>query len=113
MDKVAEMKKWDEKVAKLEEISKECKGVKVKAASADNLANFLKKEIANSNINISNAALSAATALAEAMKRDFLSASKILVTPAFMKFKEKRPNIQEACTKFANAIINVTNLEEL
>lgn len=112
-DATAAIKKWDEKVAKLQEIIKACTNVKIKNANTDGLAAFLKKECSNTNVNIASAAIDAATAIATGMGKNFKESAKALVTPIFLKFKEKKINVQTAVPKFGEAILKCTNLEEL
>jgi hypothetical protein len=113
MDATAAIKKWDEKVAKLTEVVEACKGVKIKPGNVEPLAAFLKKEVAQVNINIANAGIQVATAVATGMKQDFAPAVKILMTPIFTKFKEKRPIVLEEIRKFGDAALGCSNLEEL
>ena len=47
------------------------------------MALFLKKEIAATNVNIATAAIMAAAALAEGLRKDFGAACKLLIAPAF------------------------------
>lgn len=112
-DTVAAIKKWDEKVAKLTEIVKACQNVKIKNANTDALAAFLKKEANNSNVNIATAAIEASTAIALGMQKNFKESAKQLVNPIFLKFKEKKINVQTAVGKFGEAILKCTTLEEI
>jgi len=92
-------------VAKLNEIKAACANVKVKPGNTDGLCAFLKKEIASSNINISMAAIGAATGLANGLTKEFAAGLKILLTPIFLKYKEKRPIVQEEVNKFADSVL--------
>jgi len=112
-DATAAIKKWDEKKAKLDEITAACSNVKIKAVNTDSIAAFLKKECSNTNVNIAMAAIIAATAVSTGMKKDFASGVKILLSTIFLKYKEKRPLILQEIDKFAAMTTNCTNLEEL
>jgi RecG-like helicase len=78
-DATAALKKWDEKKAKLDEIAAACNNVKIKPVNTENIAKFLLKEVNNTNVNISMAAIGASTAIANGMKKDFEVGSKILL----------------------------------
>lgn len=112
-DATAEIKKWDEKVAKLNEIVEACKNAKIKPANTDGIAAFLKKEAGATNINISMAAINASTALANGMGKNFGPAIKILMTTIILKFKEKKPQIMEALNKFCDVVPKCANLDDL
>ena len=112
-DEVAAIKKWDDKVAKLNTIKEACNNVKIKPGNVDGICAFLKKEASNSNVNISMAAISACAALAAGMQKDFAGGVKILVGPIFLKYKEKRPLILAEIDKFAEQIPKCTSIEEI
>jgi hypothetical protein len=77
------------------------------------MANFLKKECSNVNMNIAMGAIIASTAIVTGMKHDFLSGIKILMGPMLLKFKEKRPMIVDELNKFVDAVIQYATMEEL
>jgi len=112
-DETAAIKKWDEKVAKINEIVKACDNVKIKPANTEGISSFLKKELNNSNVNIAMAAIAACTAIAKGMKKDFNSGVKQLTAAILLKFKEKRPLVLEEIGKYGDAVLNCANLEEL
>jgi len=112
-DTTAAIKKWDDKVAKLTEIAKACENVKIKSGNVEAFAAFLKKEVSNTNVNISMAAITASASVAKGMKKDFNVGAKVLMGPVLLKYKEKRPMILEEIGKFCDAAINCANLEDL
>ena len=77
------------------------------------MANFLKKEAANTNVNISMAAISASSAVANGMQKDFAGGVKILLNSILLKYKEKRPMMLDEINKFVDSAIKCSNLEEL
>ena len=109
----AGIKKWNEKKDKLEEIVAACKNKKVKPGHFDNLSNFLKKEIAATNINTSLAAIDAGTAIGEGMRQPFGPQIKILLPAVLKKFKEKRGVVQISCNNFCDVAIKCSDLAEL
>jgi len=109
----AGIKKWNEKKDKLEEIVAACKNKKVKPGHFDNLSNFLKKEIAATNINTSLAAIDAGTAIGEGMRQPFGPQIKILLPAVLKKFKEKRGIVQISCNNFCDVAIKCSDLAEL
>ena len=112
-DATAAIKKWDEKKAKLDEIATACNNVKIKPVNTENLAKFLLKEVNNTNVNISMAAIGASTAVANGMKKDFETGSKILLNGVLQKYKEKRQMMLDEIDKYVTACINCANLEVL
>ena len=57
MEKVAAMKKWNEKKDELDKVVEACKNVKVKPGNFGPMAHFLNKEIRATNVNTSMAAI--------------------------------------------------------
>lgn len=97
MDKVAGIKKWNEKKDELDKIVEACKNVRVKNGNFGPMAAFLNKEIRATNVNTSMAAINVVTALATAMKKDWAPCAKEVVEGVLLKYKEKRPMVVEAC----------------
>jgi hypothetical protein len=110
-DKVKEEKKWQDRKAKLDELGNACANVKIKPGSNEGMAAFLKGEAGNSNINIAMGAIAASTAIVKGMGKDFGVGIKILVGPVFLKYKEKRPMVQDLVNKFAEAVTKAVNME--
>lgn len=92
-DATAAIKKWEEKRDEITKLITACTNVKIKPGSTDSLTKFIKKEIGNSNMNITMAAIKAGAALQVGMKKDFAAGTKDLIGTVLLKFKEKRPMI--------------------
>ena len=105
--------KWSEKVAKFEEIAANCQNAKIKPGNFGMLAAVLNKEIRGTNVNIATGGIKLATALALGLKQDFATPCKELIEGVLLKFKEKRPAVQEACTKFCEAAIACCTLGDV
>jgi hypothetical protein len=67
--------------------------VKIKPGNTDSITAFIKKEVNNSNMNITMSAIKAGAALQSGMKTDFAAGTKVLIGTILLKFKEKRPMI--------------------
>jgi hypothetical protein len=97
MDRVAGIKKWNEKKDELDKIIEACKNVRVKNGNFGPMAAFLNKEIRATNVNTAMAAINVVTALATALKADWGPVAKEVVEGVLQKYKEKRPMVVEAC----------------
>lgn len=113
MDRVAGIKKWNEKVDELNKIIEACKNVKVKPGNFGPMAAFLNKEIRATNVNTAMAAINVVTAIATGLKKDFADYAKEVVEAVLLKYKEKRPMVQEACNQCCEALLNACNMEQI
>ena len=113
MEKTAAMKKWNEKKDELDKVVDACKNVKVKPGNFGPMVHFLNKEIRATNVNTSMAAIQVVTAIATGLKQDFAQFAKEVVEGVLLKYKEKRPMVQEACNNCCDALINSCNMEDV
>ena len=110
----AGLKVWQEKKAKLEEINTAVENFKVmQTTQHESLVGYLKKECGVTNINIAMAAISASTALAKGYKKNFSAGTKVLIDTIMLKFKEKRPMVQDLVNKFLDTAITCTDIENI
>ena len=113
LDATAAIKKWNEKKEKIDELINTCEKNKIKAGNFDGLIAFLKKELANSNINVATVAIKAAAALTKNLKKDFAAGVKGLINAVLLKFKEKRGIVLIEVKNFMDAALHATNMEEV
>ena len=113
VDDTKAIKPWQEKVAKIGEITESCKNVKIKPGSVDAIANYLKEEIKGTNINIGMAAMDAGTALAKGLKKNFVNGGKTLIGVYLLKYKEKRPMVLDKLKAFLEAVVHCANFEDM
>ena len=113
MEATAAIKKWDEKKAELDKITASVKNVKVKNGNFGPMAQFLNKEIRAVNVNTAMAAMYVVEALATAMKKDFAPYGKDVVEGILIKYKEKRPMVQDACTAAINGLLLACSMEDI
>jgi len=113
MEKTAAMKKWNEKKDELDKVADACKNVKVKPGNFGPMVHFLNKEIRATNVNTSMAAIQVVTAIATGLKQDFAQFAKEVVEGVLLKYKEKRPMVQEACNNCCDALIDSCNMEDV
>lgn len=103
--------KWQDKVAKVEELVESC-GKKKMQGNSEALVKFLIKYISNSNMNLAIVGTKAAAALSSNMKKSFLVGCVELCGAVLLKYKEKRPMILTEVDKFCDAVPSVGNLDE-
>lgn len=113
MDKVAPIKKWNEKVEEFEKLIKACEGVKIIPGNYEQMCIFLSKEIKAVNMNTAIAAINIVTKLASGMKTGFAPYIKIVIEAVLLRYKEKRPVAIEATTKCCDAIIDCCQMDEI
>jgi len=113
MDATAAIKKWNEKKEKIEELINTCEKNKLKSGNFDGLIAFLKKELANANINVATVAIKAAAALTKNLKKDFAAGVKGLINAVLLKFKEKRAVVLAEVKNFMDAVLLATNIDEV
>jgi hypothetical protein len=99
-----------EKKEKIDELINTCEKNKIKAGNFDGLCAFLKKELANSNINVATVAIRAAAALTKNLKKDFAAGVKALINAVLLKFKEKRAVVLVEVKSFMEAALLETNM---
>lgn len=99
-------------MAKFDEIVDTCKATKLNG-SVDELTQWLKKNVASSNMNISIGSIKASTALAQNLKKAMNTGIKDLLGAILLKYKEKRPMILQEVDKFCDEMPAVANLEEM
>ena len=110
-DRVAAIKKWDEKVQNLTDLINACKNVRIKLGNFENLALFLKKEINAVHVNITASAIEASAGLAVGLKKDFQPYIKHLMGPVLLKFKEKKQVVTDKIAVFLDVSLQCTDLE--
>ena len=103
--------KWQDKVAKIEELVTDCDKKKFKG-NTEALVKFLNKYVANSNMNLAIAGTKAAAALSKNMKKDFLAGCVEMCGEVLKKYKEKRPMILTEVDKFVDAVPGCGNLDD-
>lgn len=113
MDRVAAIKKWNEKKDELDKIIAATKNVRVKNGNFGPMAAFLKTEIKAVNVNTATAAVQVVTALATAMKKNWAPYAKEVVEGVLLKYKEKRPVVVEACNQCCDALVNSCSMEDI
>ena len=77
------------------------------------MAHFLNKEIRATNVNTATSAIKCSVALATGLKKSFGPYVKEVIEAVLLKFKEKRPAVQEQCTKFCEAATLCCTLEDV
>lgn len=112
-DATAAIKKWNEKKEKIDELINACEKNKIKPGNFDGLIAFLKKELANTNINVAIVAIKAGAALTKNLKKDFATGVKGLISPVLLKFKEKRGIVLLEVHAFLDNALLATNIEEV
>lgn len=113
MEATAKIAKWNEKKDELDKIIKACDNVKIKPGNFGPMAAFLAKEIKATNVNTAMAAINVVPALAKGLKKDFGPYVKDVIEGVLLKYKEKRPMVQEACTQCVDAVILCCNMEDI
>jgi cytoskeleton-associated protein 5 len=111
-DKVLEIKKWNEKKEKIEELVTAASVPKIKAGVQTALLAALKKLINDSNVMVSQTAVKAAGSLAKGLRSDF-TGSKSLVGVILLRFKEKRQAYLEELHNTLEAFIQCSSLDEI
>ena len=89
-DALMELKKWNEKKDKLEELYNESNVPKIKPGDFSGLCKVVKKMIGDSNIVVSNTAIKVCGTLAKGLRKSFEPCCKELFPALIQKFKEKK-----------------------
>lgn len=90
-DGVDKLKKWDEKVAELENVMAKISVPKIKASDYQFVVQVTTAQMKSSNIKISHSATKLCAPLADGLREHFHEGAKLLVPILVNKFKEKRP----------------------
>lgn len=94
-DKVAEMKKWNEKKEMLDQLYTDSNVPKIKAGDFSSLIQMIKKLINDTNPAVSQAAVKVCGSLSGGLRKDFEPYVKELMPILIQKFKEKRPGFAD------------------
>ena len=113
MDKVAPIKKWDEKKAEFDNLIKACEGVRIKPGNFEAMCAFLNKEIRATNVNTAVAAINVVTTFAKVMKKNFAQFVKVVIEGILIRYKEKRPVVVEALNSCCDAIVECCKMEDI
>jgi cytoskeleton-associated protein 5 len=95
LDKLAEMKKWNEKKEMLDELYNAANTPKIKPGNFADLTKALIKLMSDSNFAVQIAAVKACGPLAKGVRKDFEASAKELVPSLIQKFKEKKAGFAE------------------
>jgi hypothetical protein len=113
-DKTAELKKWNEKVDKFNEVVDACKNVKIKPGQFGSLYAFFKKEIKAVNVNTSCAAIKAAGAIGKGIKKGtFTECAKEVLPEILNKYKEKKQNVIDEVNGFMDVLLTQCSIEDI
>jgi hypothetical protein len=114
-DETAAIKKWDDKVARFQQIIDSTKNVKIKNGNFQGLFAFLKKEVAAVNVNTSIAAIKASGSIGNGLKKDkqFVPYAKEIIPAVLLKLKEKKQNVIDEVNNFLEVVLVSCNMEDV